>query len=191
MTPAEMPEDAETYLRQFERDMARMPSVERSKIVQEITSHLAERGAVGPQMLHAAITQLGPPSVLARSFLDDWLLTGALEHGPALRILLVILMRAWRSFAAVVIGTAGVLLYTLALAFLVVAVLKPITPRNVGLWRDGHGGFSDFGVVYGSLHTTPEVLGWSIIPVCIAAAVILWLLAGWVMRNGGRLLLRR
>jgi hypothetical protein len=191
MTPAEMPEDAETYLRQFERDLIRLPSAERGKIVQEIASHLAEREAVGPQMLHAAITQLGPPSALARSFLDDWLLAGALDRGSALRILVVILMRAWRSFAAIAIGTAGVLLYAFALAFLVVAILKPITPRSVGLWRDGHGGFSDFGVVYGAVHTTPEVLGWSVIPISLAVAVIFWLAAGWVMRNGGRLLLRR
>ena len=190
MNPTLMPEDAETYLRQFERDLQRMPAEERGRIVQEISGHLAERAAVGPQMLHAAITQLGPPSALARSFVDDWQLSGALQRGPAWRILLVILRRAWKSFAAVAIGTAGVILYVLAAAFVIVAALKPITPQNVGMWAGRDGGVGDFGVIFGAAHATPELLGWWIIPFSLGCAALCYFAAALVMRGGGRLLLR-
>ena len=190
MRPNQMPEDAETYLRQLERDLHRLPAEERGKIVQEISGHLAERAAVGPQMLHAAITQLGPPSALARSFVDDWQLSGALQRGPSWRILVVILRRAWKSFAAVLIGTVGVALYAFAAGFLIMAVLKPITPGDVGMWAGANGGVGDFGAIYGTTHATPELLGWWIIPIALAGAAISYLAAALVTRGGGRLLLR-
>jgi hypothetical protein len=39
-------------------------------------------------------------------------------------------------------------------------------------------------------HTTPEVLGWWIIPIALACAVICYFAAAVIMRGGGRLLLR-
>jgi hypothetical protein len=167
-----------------------MPADERGKIVQEIGSHLAERSAVGPQMLGAAITQLGPPRLLARTFVDDWRLSRALDRGHAPRILLAILRRAWRSFAAVLIGTVGVVLYAFAIGFLLIAVLKPIWPANVGMWVDASGRILDFGAMSDWPRTGREVLGWWIIPVSVVFAIICWLIAGLVMRLGGRFLLR-
>ncbi len=189
MAGPDMPEDAETYLAQLERHLARMPAQARAPIVQEIKSHLAERAAVGPHMLHAAISQLGTPRALAQSFLDDWLLSGALDRGSGPRLLAVILRRAWRSFAAVAIGTLSVILYLFAFAFLVVAVMKPITPGNVGAWAARDGGIGDFGVIFGVVHTTPELMGWWIIPASLAAALICYFAASLVTRQGGRLLL--
>ena len=190
MSPAEFPEDAATYIAQLERELGAMPPTERGRIVQEIGGHLAERAEVGPQMLHATIVQLGTPRSLARSFLDDWALSGALKAGPGPRILWVILRRAWRSFAAVIVGTVGVLLYVFSACFGLVAVMKPITPHNVGLWEGPSGHIENFGVIYGATHSGPELLGWWVIPLSAAAAVLLWLAAGWAMRRGGRLLLR-
>lgn len=190
MSPAEFPEDADTYIGQLERELAAMPAEERGRIVQEIGGHLAERAEVGPQMLHATIVQLGTPRALARSFLDDWALSGALQKGGGPRILLVILRRAWRSFAAVVIGTVGVLLYVFSMCFGLVAVMKPITPHNVGLWQGPSGHVENFGIIYGATHDGPELLGWWVIPLSIVLAVALWIAAGWIMRRGGRLLLR-
>jgi hypothetical protein len=187
-----MPEDAETYLRQLERDLEPMPAEERGRIVQEIKSHLAERAAVGPQMLGVAISQLGPPRMLARSFVDDWRLSGALKQGPSWRILLVILRRAAKSFAAVGIGFAGVVLYLLAAGFVIVAVMKPISPHNVGAWAGPDGNLTNFGVLYGVDHPgAQELLGWWIIPVSLAAAALCYFVAAFVMRTGGRLLLKR
>ncbi len=189
MSPKDFPEDAQTYLSQLERHLGRLPAGERSKIVQEIGSHLADRAAVGPETLHAAITQLGAPSTLARNFLEDYALSGALSGGPSWRILLAILPRALRSLTALVIGAVGVILYGFALAFVAIAVLKPITPRNVGMWWADDGGFGDFGAIYGTVHHTPEVLGLWIIPIALAAAGLTYVLAAWLMRRGGRLLL--
>ena len=190
MSPTEFPEDVDTYLAQLERELGPMPAQERARIVQEISGHLAERAAVGPQMLHATIVQLGTPRALARSFIDDWTLTGALERRAGPPILWAILRRAWRSLAAIVIGTVGVLLYALSVTFAAVAVMKPITPHNVGLWVGPDGRLANFGIIYGATHDGPELLGWWVIHLSAIAEAQLWLAAGWALRNGGRLLLR-
>jgi hypothetical protein len=186
-----MPEDAETYLRQFERDLVKIPSGERDKIVQEIRSHLLDRAQVGPQMLGAAISQLGPPRLLARSFVEDYALQGALKGRTSPLILIAMLPRAIRSLTALAICTAGVVLYAFTFAFVFIAAWKPISPEHVGVWRDASGRIADGGVIYGMPHTMPEVLGWWIIPISLAAGAATYVLASLLMRWGGRLLLRR
>ena len=191
MSPKDFPEDAKTYLGQFDRYLQRLPGEERAKIVQEIGSHLAEREAVGPETLHATITQLGAPRDLARNFIEDYALTGALSRGPSWRILLAILPRALRSATALVICTAGVVLYLLAAGFVIVAVLKPIMPASVGMWADASGRIVDFGAMSDWPRKGHEVLGWWTIPFSIACALVSYLAAAFMMRRGGRLLLNR
>jgi hypothetical protein len=192
MSPSEFPEDVDTYLAQLERELHPLPAGERAKIVQEIGGHLAERADVGPQMLHATISQLGTPRALARSFIDDRALSEALNTGKAFGILWAILKGAVRSLAWLTVGTTGVLLYMFAAAFLIMAVLKPVMPERVGMWANSYSdGFINFGVMGGPIQKGPELLGWWIIPICLAAAVALWLAAGWVLKRGGRLLLRK
>jgi hypothetical protein len=99
--------------------------------------------------------------------------------------------RVWTSFAAAVICIAGCALYAFALGFLAMAVLKPILPANVGLWAGRDGGVGDFGIIFGAIHTTPELLGWWVVPAALACAAICYGVAAVVMRGGGRLLLRR
>lgn len=191
MSPTEFPEDVDTYLAQLERELQPLPADERGRILQEIGGHLAERGAAGPETLHATIVGLGTPRALARSFLDDRALTGALETRAGPRILLAVLRLAWRSAVAIVVGFVGVVLYAISIGFGLVAVMKPITPRNVGLWAGPDGRLENFGIIYGATHDGPELLGWSVIPIAAIAAVALWLAAGWAMRRGGRLLQRK
>jgi len=191
MSPQDMPEDAETYLRQFERELGKLPAEEREKIVREIESHLAERGAVGPEMLGVAISQLGPPRVLARSFVEDYALQGALKGRTSPMILIAMAPRALRSLTALAICAAGAVLYAFTVAFALIAVWKPISPRNVGVWRDAAGRLADGGIIYGMPHAYPEVLGWWIIPISLAAGAATYGLASLLMRWGGRLLLGR
>ena len=191
MSPSEFPEDAETYIAQFERELSAMPAEDRKRIVQEIGGHLAERAEVGPQMLHATIVQLGTPRALARSFIEDFALSGALKKGPSFMILIAMLPRAIRNLMALAICAAGCLLFALTFAFVVIAVWKPISPQNVGVWRDASGRLADGGIIYGLPHTMPEVLGWWIIPMALACALVCYGGASVVMRWGGRLLLGR
>ncbi len=191
MSPSEFPEDTDTYLAQLERELHPLPAEERGRILQEIGGHLAERAAIGPQVLHTTITQLGPPRTLARSFIDDRALNEALDAGKAFRILWVILRRAWRGLAWTIVGTSGALLYMFSVAFLIVAVAKPIVPHQVGMWLGPTGGVSNFGVMGDYPRGTPEILGWWIVPISLAAAVFFWLAAGSVLKRGGRLLVRK
>jgi hypothetical protein len=191
MNLKDMPEDAETYVRQLERELHRLPAPEAARIVEEIRSHLLDRAAVGPETLHAAISQLGVPRDLGRTFVEDYVLTGALAKGPSWGILIAMLPRALRSLTALIICTAGVLLYGFAIAFLLIAVLKPIMPGNVGMWADAGGRLVDFGAMSDWPRSGREVLGWWIIPISVAGALVSYLAAAFLMRRGGRLLLRR
>jgi hypothetical protein len=192
MSPTEMPEDAETYVRQLERELQPLPVGDAAKITEEIRSHLLDRAAVGPETLRAAITQLGAPRELGRSFVEDYVLSGALKRGPSWRILLAMAPRALRSLTALAICTAGVLLYALTAGFVLVAILKPITPANVGLWTDASGAhLVDFGAMTDWPRNGHEVLGWWIIPASLFVALLSYLAAAFLMRRGGRLLLKR
>jgi uncharacterized membrane protein len=96
------------YLRRLEKGLKALPKGERVRIVDEMRSHLAERGGV-------AVEALGPPDVLAASFLDDYqsargkaVGAGAMARNLAVvgRILLLIVL--WpTAFAFMLIALAG------------------------------------------------------------------------------------
>jgi hypothetical protein len=67
-------------------------------------------------------------------------------------------------FIAFIVGITG---YSAGLAFLGCAILKPIFPDRMGAWTDA-GGFSiDFRDA-----PSTDVLGWWLIPVCLLASAI-------------------
>jgi hypothetical protein len=58
------------------------------------------------------------------------------------------------------------------------------------MWAGPGGEIENFGIIYGATHDSPELLGWWVIPISVVLAVALWIAAGWIMRRGGKLLLR-
>ncbi|HEY5107427.1 MAG TPA: DUF1700 domain-containing protein [Caulobacteraceae bacterium] len=177
------------YLRRLEWALRPLPGPDRGAIVAEISSHLAERFA-GPGATTAAIVAtLGEPDDLARAYVEDSELSGALHRAAPGHLLATILSRATRSITAFVVGLGAVILYVLGLSFVAVAVLKPIAPRNVGLWLGPHT--FDFGILGSPPGVTREALGLWILPLSAACAVLCYLAAGVLMKRGARALLRR
>lgn len=180
------PEDADTYVIQLDRALARMPDAQRAEIVQEIRGHLADRAAQGHEALRAAIAELGTPRALAGSFLDDYVVTAPLQQRRGVSLLFAILGRAGRSFAAFGTASVGVFGYVFAAAYLALAVMKPIFPDHVGLWVGADGLPREFGGIWGIMPVGHEVLGLWMTPLCLVLAAAFYLLGGFLMRVAAR-----
>jgi uncharacterized membrane protein len=181
------PADARTYLSALERALRPLPMEESQAIVSEIESHLADRAAQGA--LAAAISALGAPEFLALTYLEDRALIRALANPVPFNLLLRVLTRSGRNLLAVTEGFIALIFYVVALAFALMAILKPITPQNVGFWTGGGG--IDFGAIFGAPIHGDERLGYWIIPVAIAGAVWAYMAATLLLRQAGRMLIHR
>jgi hypothetical protein len=133
------------YLHVFERAMhAAQPRALTEDAVREVESHIRERVAdVAPMpnerdALERILVQLGSPDTLARAYSLELMMDEAAVGGrltSVFRTLFHVATTGLRGFAGAVVLFSG---YAIGLAFLSIAVLKPIFPANVGLWtRNG------------------------------------------------------
>lgn len=185
------PEDVELsrrYLQRFLRALRPLPDSDRTDIVAEIESHILERSRAGDLQTEKVLAALGDPETLARAYVEDHELSNAVHRASPLPLLAAALSRGTRSATAFLIGLIAVIVYTFAISLAAVAVLKPIAPRNVGLWTES-GSFS-FGFL-SSPPSTPELLGLWIVPLALAGAVVCYLVATRLMKLWGLNLLRQ
>lgn len=110
--------------------------------VREVESHIRERVAESSgqpnerEALELILTRLGPPGTVARAYSLEMIMDEAAVGGR-----LVAVLRSLFHDAATRGGflTAFVLFtgYAMGVSGIVIALLKPIFPRNVGIWLDG------------------------------------------------------
>ena len=137
------------YLYVLERSLATfLPATVVRDAVREIESHLRERiGAVGSvaderATLDQILRELGPPLRVAQAYsaertLDEAVVTG--RFVPIVRAFWDLAVTSVVGFLAALGLFAG---YICGLAFLAIALLKPIFPNNVGFWSvNGEGSF--------------------------------------------------
>jgi len=175
------------YLNEFAVRLRPLPAEQAREIVDEIRSHILETattegGCISEGSAEATLTRLGSASELAMGYVDSVpspFVLGENERGAPLP--------RWKSFCSQAvrrIPTAAVIVATLlayiAAGILVLSVLsKAFDPARVGLWKVGADDFS-LHLGLASSTTAPvgnEILGWSIIPLGLIAAVILVSLA--------------
>ncbi|WP_260597709.1 HAAS signaling domain-containing protein [Sphingomonas endolithica] len=183
------PTEADAYVRKLLWALQSLPHEDRLNIAAEIHSHLSESATAGRDAAARAYEKLGPPHLLARRFVEEYELAGALHRAAPGRLLLAILSRGSRNVAALGAGFGAVLCYVFALTFLVVAAAKPVMPANVGLWRTGDG--ATLAGLVAVPPTGADLLGLWIIPVALAAAIGCYLFGTQVLRHRARHLLGR
>jgi len=133
------------YLYLLDRSLRRfLPRDVVTDAVREVESHIRERvGQVDPvpdarAELERVLGELGPPLRVAQAYASELTVDEALTTGR-----FVAVARALWHFATTTtagfFGLLGLFVgYTAGIAFLVVALMKPIFPDNVGLFvRDG------------------------------------------------------
>jgi len=183
-------QEIDAYVRRLLWALQALPHDDRLNIASEIHSHLAERDARGPRELERALASMGPPDALARSYVEEFELAGAVNRASPARLMLAMLDRAGRSGLAFVGSFAALSLYLVAGAFLLMAVMKPITPDKVGAWRLGEGGFA-FAIMDTPPPPQAELLGYWIIPLSAMLATLCFIAASKLLRWAGRRLLAR
>ena len=178
----------ETYVRRLTGALQPLPQQDRAAVASEIQSHLSDCAARGDEALERALDRMGLPELLARSYVEEYRLAGAVERGSPARLLLVILSVATRSLLSFVGGLAAIALYLIALAMVVVAGAKLAVPAKTGMWTGPD--FFGFGIM-DPPPTAQELLGYWIMPLCALLATACFLGANKLLRLVGRRILKR
>jgi hypothetical protein len=147
----------------------------REEIVREISVHIRESAQEPDSNVDGILRRLGPAQTLASQYEQDRLIQRASKSVSPILILQAALELAKRGAQGFAVFLGVITGYALGGGLLLTAILKPILPRQTGLWV-GPGVF-DFGVHF-PRHADPvhEVLGWWYIPVAFwAGAFFLWL----------------
>jgi hypothetical protein len=147
--------------------------------VREIESHLRERIAASDglpnerEALERILLELGPPLHVAKAYSSERIVDEAI----ATERVVPMLRAVWHLAVTTVIGfgaALGILIgYLFGLAFLSLAILKPVFPNNVGVWvRTGHESIrTEFPWRLGAQFPIPPnehvVGGYWVIPICL------------------------
>ena len=158
--------EIETYVRRLAGALQPLPPEERTAIASEIRSHLADCAMRGEGALGRALDGMGVPELLARSYVEEYRLAGALDKGSPLRLLAIVLGLTARGLAGFFGGLGVLSLYLVGATFFLVAGAKFVEPANVGMWIAP--GYFSFAI----LDTPPptwahEVLGYWIVPLSV------------------------
>jgi hypothetical protein len=123
----------ETYLTRLRARLRDVNDESAREIVDELRSHIVEKAAAGGAVtvasVETALAALGSPEELASEYLTDDLLARAEVSRSPVRILRSLFQWASLSVAGffVLVGSIGG--YFLGAAFVLCALLKPLTPR--------------------------------------------------------------
>jgi hypothetical protein len=176
----------ETSLRTFlKRDVV-------ADAVREVESHIRERVRDIEAMpnerdaLNRLLDALGPPHRLARAYSAELAVDEAVSSGRFVATVRAIFVLASNTTEGFVVGVALFCGYILSASCLLVALMKPLFPDNVGVrWMNGEfrGAGWELAVAPGMVVTH----GWWLMGICAVAGSILL----WLTHRGTRRYLRR
>jgi hypothetical protein len=176
----------DNYLSELRKRLPRMPVQDREEIVREISAHIRECAQEPGSNIEDILKRLGSPAMVAAEYGHDRLMRRASRSFSPLLILRVTLALARRGVEGLALFFGTVLGYSMGVGLVVTALLKPIFPRNVGLWIGNK--VLDFGFRAPS-NTIPEheVLGPWYVPIALALGYFFI----WLTTYGIRWYLRR
>jgi len=178
--------EIDNYLDRLRKSLPHMPVADREEIVREISVHIRECAQEPNSSIDNILKRLGPPESLASQYGHDLLVKRASRGFSPVLILRVTLALAKRGAEGFALFFGTVVGYTMGGGLVLTALLKPIFPKNVGLWI-GPGVF-DFGFHVPSFSDpVHEVLGQWYIPI----ALVLGYFFIWLTTIGIRWYLRR
>ena len=160
--------------------------------VREVESHIRERVRETEPMpnerdaLNRLLDALGPPHRLARAYSAELAVDAAVSSGRLGAMVRAIFVLASNTVEGFAVGVALLCGYLLSASCLLVALMKPIFPDNVGLrWVNGEfrgAGWEPF-LEPGMVMTD----GWWVMGICAVVGSILL----WLTHRGARRYLRR
>jgi uncharacterized membrane protein len=165
--------------------------------VREVESHIRERVREVEAMpnerdaLNRLLDELGPPHRLARAYSAELAVDEAVTTGQIVAIARAVLALALQTTEGFFVGLGLLCGYLISIAFLLVAILKPIFPDNVGVFTiDGQ--FRGSGFEPNLPPGTVVSHGWWLAMFSIVAgSILLWLTHRGTRAYLGRVRLRR
>jgi hypothetical protein len=174
------------YLRKLRESLPDMSAADREEIVREISVHIRECLQEPNSSIHETLKRLGSPESLASRYGSDLLIRHASRSISPVVILRATLALAKRGIVGIVLFLGALLGYGLGCGLVLTAILKPIFPRQIGLWIGP--GVLNFGF-HEPRFSDPvhELLGWWYLPVafCLGCFFV------WFTTYGIRRFLRR
>jgi hypothetical protein len=165
--------------------------------VREIESHLRERVMTADaapnerEAVERILAELGPPLRVAQAYSAERTIDEAVATGRMVPMARAVWQLALKTFVGSAVATGLFSAYAAGIAFLSIAVLKPIFPNNVGLIvREGK--LPTFGGQFPLPPGTVVYGGYWVIPVSIACGIAVLVLthvatrqylAGWRKRR--------
>lgn len=175
----------ETYLVQVRRHLKGLSEAEIREVLLELRAHVLDKveGHMTPTTVEAALAALGSPREVGRANVTERVAAVMEIQKGFFGVLAAVVRLAGLSVAGFLLFMVSLVGYSMAAGFLFVAVYKPFDPQHVGMWIPRPGSFT-----LGTLDhpTTPDLLGWWIIPIGFAVAALL----GWLTWRLDRYVIR-
>jgi hypothetical protein len=181
----------EDYLIRLRHSLGNISSQSIDEILLEIRGHIMERveyvGAIDDAKLTTILTALGRPEDIGSLYRTYALVTLArVTFSPILifRTTIHWAKNTVLGFVAFMLGLTG---YCLGLSLIACALLKPLFPKNIGLWIHPHG--VELATPNGR-DLGPELMGWWIIPTAFVVGILMvvgvTMLLRWMLRFASR-----
>jgi uncharacterized membrane protein len=173
----------QTYLEKLRGELKKLPEKEREEIILEIKGHIEEKLAQGVE-LSSILKKLGAPKSYASEFVTQFFLDKGLAIKSFSLILRGMIRWGFTTLTGFFFGLLFFTLYLVSLGLVVVAILKPFFPQDVGLFiREGN--LQGFGYAKGvnQVSSTEEILGYAVIPIALFLGIFIFLVTTWFLKK--------
>ncbi len=178
--PKEQESQIDAYLGKLRQALPQMPVAEREEIVREISVHIRECAEQNSDV-DTILQRLGPAENLASQYGRELMIQSASRSLSPLLILRATFYLAMRGVEGLLLFLVALFGYTLGGGLVITAILKPILPREVGLWVGPH--LFNFGLHSPAPSADREILGWWYIPVALFLGSFFLLLTTLAIRK--------
>jgi uncharacterized membrane protein len=164
-------QQVEQYLSSLQSRLAALDQAQRQEILREIEAHIRDAAELPNYSIEKVLQQLGSPADLAADYRDNFVIERASRSFSPVSLLRGTLRAAARGSIGLLAFLLGFVGYLGGLAFIAVAVIKPILPLRTGVWV-ANGRLKDIGVqMYVPKPPLHEVAGWWFIPLAVLAGM--------------------
>lgn len=163
----------ETYLSSLRAHLGPMTLNEREEILREIEAHIRDAQEEPGGTLENVLARLGTPQQLAAQYRDGMLIRNASRSYSPITLLRGALRLSTRGLSGIIVFFAGMFGYLIGGGLVLSAMLKPVFPKNTGLWvRDGH--LVSSGTLFPPPTGAHEILGnWYIVVSLVLGSLLL------------------
>ena len=180
----------EEYLERIRKILKPLTAEEKEEIVLEIKGHILESLTLIKEEkdevknLKAVLEKLGDPEDYAPGFVTDYIL----EKGVKEKSIGLIFQGLLRWGFSTITGFVSVIffftLYLLSFSLVIIGILKPFFPKDIGLFVKGES-FEGLGYIknVSSVPQIKEELGYAFIPMAIILGILIFFVATWLLKK--------